>query len=190
MVHSMTQASNRRTPPKLSPSYIENAALHYLERYASSRANLRRVLMRKADRSLAHWGGERDEAARMVEDVMAKLARLGYVDDAQYAEIKVRALHRKGGSVRAIAARLVSKGVEPEALEAALSELKDQQAGEPDLAAALVLARRRRMGPYRLAEKRAEFRQKDLAALARAGFSHAIAVQVIDAADPDSLLIP
>lgn len=183
----MTQTSDRRAPPRITPSYIENAALHYLERYSSSRANLRRVLMRKADRSLAHWGGEREDAARIVDQVVAKLAGLGYVDDSQYAETKVRALNRKGGSLRAISARLYAKGVEPDAMETALRALAEDMP-EPDRAAAIAFARRRRLGPFRPADKRADFRMKDLAALARAGFSHAIATQVIDAADADELL--
>ena len=62
----MTTAKGRRAPPKLSPSYIEAAALHYLERFASSRANLARVLERKARRSLDHWGGDPDEARAWV----------------------------------------------------------------------------------------------------------------------------
>jgi regulatory protein len=45
------------------------------------------------------------------------------------------------------------------------------------------VARRRRLGPYRPAE-RATFREKDLAALARAGFGFALARSVIDAERP------
>jgi regulatory protein len=48
-----------------------------------------------------------------------------------------------------------------------------------ELAAAHALARRRKLGPYRAGE-RASFRQKDLAALARAGFAFGIAREVID----------
>lgn len=167
----------RKPPPRLNPSYIENAALHYLERFSSSRANLRRVLMRKADRSLAHWGGEREAAAAMVEAVVAKLAGLGYLDDAAYAEAKVRGLRRKGGSTRLIRAALAAKGVEAETTETALAD-QDQ---DNELAAAFTLARRRRLGPYRPAEARAEFRDKDMAALGRAGFSWDTARAVVEA---------
>jgi regulatory protein len=175
----LASKSGRRPPPKITPSYLENAALHYLERYSSSRANLRRVLMRKVDRSLTHWGGEREEVAPMVDAVIAKLAGLGYLDDAAYAEIKVRGLRRKGASARLIQAALAAKGVEAETTAAALAE----QEPESELAAAFTLARRRRLGPYRPADKRAEFRAKDLATLGRAGFSWETARQVVEATE-------
>jgi regulatory protein len=171
--------TDRRPPPKIGASYLENAALHYLERYSSSRANLRRVLMRKIDRSLAHWGGERDEMAALADSVIAKLAGLGYLDDTAYAETKLRGLRRKGASARLIRATLAAKGVEAETAENAMAE----QDGQSELDAALILARRRRLGPYRPADKRAEFRAKDLAALGRAGFSWEVARAVVEADD-------
>ncbi len=170
-----------RLPPKITATYLENAALHYLERFASSSANLRRVLMRKADRSLAHWGGDRDEAAALVAGLLAKLARLGYLDDAAYARQKAAGLHRRGASARAARAKLAAKGVEAGLVEAALAE----EGG--DFAAAVNLARRRRLGPFRPAAARAEQRDRDLAALARAGFDFETARRVVDAADPGSL---
>ncbi|WP_043743147.1 regulatory protein RecX [Paramagnetospirillum magneticum] len=172
-----------RPPSRITPSYLENAALHYLERYSSSRANLRRVLMRKVDRSLAHWGGEREDAIPLVEAAIAKLAGLGYLDDSAYAEIKVRGLRRKGASARLISATLAAKGIEADTAAAALAE----QEPDSELAAAFTLARRRRLGPFRPADKRAEFRAKDLATLGRAGFSWEIARAVVEAEAPPSV---
>ncbi|CCG42559.1 regulatory protein RecX [Magnetospirillum molischianum] len=172
-----------RVPPQITASYIENAAMHYLERFASSRANLRRVLMTKVRRSLAHWGGEPAEAEAVVDAVLLRLTGLGYLDDAVYADIKVRGLARRGGSLRAIRATLSAKGVEAETVAAALTELGP----DSDRAAALALARRRRLGPFRLSEVRADYRTRDLASLGRAGFSWEVARAVIDGdgAEPD-----
>lgn len=175
-----------RTPPKLSPSYVENAALHYLERFASSTANLRRVLMRKADRSLAYWGGERAQAAEWVEAAIAKLARLGYVDDAAYAGQKAASLHRRGRAVQAIRAALAAKGVGADLAAAAIETLAADE-GNPDFTAAVTLARRRRLGPFRPPELRAETRARDLATLARAGFDFDTARRVVDADGPEAL---
>lgn len=174
-----------KVPSKLTPSYLENAALHYLERFASSSANLRRVLMRKADRSLAHWGGERAEAAGQVDAVIAKLAGLGYLDDAAYAALKTRSLHRQGKGTRIIRAALAAKGVDGELADSALATLAEE-VPEPDLGAAIRLARKRRLGPFRL-QNSSGMRQKDLAALARAGFPFDICRRVIEAASPEAL---
>jgi len=167
---------SRNAPPRISPSYLENAALHYLERFASSRANLLRVLLRKIDRSLAHWGGERGPAAEQAEAVIAKLAGLGYLDDAAYAAQKAANLHRRGRPARAIRAALAAKGVTAALADGALAELD-----APDFDAAVNLARRRRLGPFRPDEARAETRMRDLAALARAGFDYDTARRVVDA---------
>ncbi|NFV82069.1 regulatory protein RecX [Magnetospirillum aberrantis] len=174
-----------KVPAKITPSYLENAALHYLERFASSSANLRRVLMRKVARSVAHWGGDTAEHTPQVEEVVAKLARLGYVNDAAYAEAKVRALHRAGKGSRTIRATLAAKGVAADHAAAAFDALAEDVA-EPDLAAAIRLARKRRLGPFRR-DGRAETRNKDLAALARAGFDFDICRRIIDAESAEAL---
>lgn len=174
-----------KVPAKITPSYLENAALHYLERFASSSANLRRVLMRKVARSIAHWGGESQDHVAQVDATLLKLARLGYLNDAAYAESKVRALHRSGKGTRTIRATLAAKGVGDDHAEAALDALAEDVA-EPDLAAAIRLARKRRLGPFRH-DDRAALRNKDLAALARAGFAFDTCRRVIDAETPEDL---
>ena len=60
--------------------------------------------------------------------------------------------------------------------------------GDPELAAALTYARRRRIGPYRPAGDRAAARARDLAALSRQGFDYDVARRVIDADDPEDLV--
>jgi regulatory protein len=79
-----------------------------------------------------------------------------------------------------------AKGVGPEDAEAALAALK-KDAADPDLAAGLAFARRRRLGPFRPAAEREARRLKDLAALARQGFALELARRVIDADDPQEL---
>lgn len=173
-----------KAPAKITPRYLENAALHYLERFASSSANLRRVMMRKVDRSLTHWGGDRAEAAAQVEAVIAKLAGLGCLDDAAYAAMKTRGLHGRGKGMRVIRQTLAAKGVDAETADGALARLAEDVA-DPDFTAAIHLARKRRLGPFRPEAERAGMRQKDLAVLARAGFAFDTARRVVEASVED-----
>lgn len=175
-----------RIPTRITPQYLENAALHYLERFAASSAGLRRVLLRKVDRSVAHWGGERADHLAAVDAVIVKLTGLGYLDDRAFAQMKTRSLHRQGKGSRAIRATLAAKGVDGEMAEQAMETLTEEHA-DPDLAAAVKLARKRRLGPFRPPEKRAETRAKDMAALARSGFDFDTARRVIDADSIDAL---
>jgi regulatory protein len=174
--------SPRAKPERPNLAMLENAALSYLGRYASSSANLRRVLLRRFTRT-----GEPPTAddRKMIEDIVARYLTSGLLDDRAYAAQQAASLHRRGTSRHAVRGRLAQKGVDAELIDAALGPL-EEAGGE--LAAAAALARRRRLGPYRPAGKRAELRQRDLAALARAGFNLAIARKVLAARDPEALL--
>ena len=165
---------------------LEKAALAYLERFASSAENLRRVLRRRLRRA-APEGADGESGEALIEAVVGRLRRAGLLDDARYAEAKAASLNRRGVSRRSIAGRLAQQGVAGELVAAALAEVS-AATGDADLAAACALARRRRLGPYRPAAARADHRTKDLAAFARAGFDLGIARRILACADEDELL--
>ncbi|HYD29662.1 MAG TPA: RecX family transcriptional regulator [Azospirillaceae bacterium] len=187
MTDDKTPPRPRKPPKRVTAPYLEAAALHYLERFAASTAGLRRVLMAKVDRSAHAHGTNREDGARIIEDLIRKFQRLGYLNDAEFARARAASLHRRGASTRAIREKLATKGVDSDAVDAALAEVAQDTDGEVDVAAAVALARRRRLGPFRDPAKRDELRDKDLAALARAGFSYDIARRVVDADDPDDV---
>ncbi len=165
----------KKPPRKVTPAYLQRAALAYLERYASSAENLRRVLKRKVDKRCRLRDEDPAEFQEMIDEVVAKSLRTGLIDDNRYAEARIATLRRRGGSARAIQAKLSAKGVDRSTIAAVL------ESGEEDdeEKAAHALARRRKLGPYRPGE-RAPYRDKDLAALVRAGFRFDVARNVID----------
>jgi regulatory protein len=164
---------DRRPPRPVTEAYLQRAALAYLERFASSAENLRRVLRRKVETRCRLRGEEPASFLDLIDPVVARSVSAGLVDDRRYAEARVASFRRRGASARGIKAKLAAKGVARETVETALAEEGD------DRAAAQAHARRRRLGPYRPGD-RAAFRQKDLAVLARAGFPFAVAREVID----------
>ncbi|MCG8510904.1 MAG: recombination regulator RecX [Rhodospirillales bacterium] len=176
----------RRTPRKATAKSLENAALYYLQRFATSRENLRRVLMRRVDRSARHHGTDRGEGEALVQTVLEKVERLGLINDQAYAEMRVRSLRRRGASTRLIRGQLTQKGVDRHIIDTAIDG-NAEESGEEDaeLTAAFTLARKRRIGPFRPEETRAANREKDLGTLARAGFSYDTALEVIDAEPAD-----
>jgi regulatory protein len=173
--------ARRRGPRKATPAYLERAALFYLERYAAPVEHVRRLLLVKVARSARFHGTDAEAGAAAVESLIARLTQAGALDDAAYAAARARSLARRGASARGIRSRLLRKGVAPVLIDQALAGLADV-VDEPELAAALTFARRRRLGPYRTAA-RAENRERDLAALGRQGFDLALARRVIDACD-------
>lgn len=178
-------ARDRRKPRKATPERLGRAALHYLERYASSAENLRRVLMRRVHRSAMIHGTDPEDGKAAVDDIISRYRDSGLLDDAAYAEMRVRTLHRRGASRRLIGARLAEKGVARDDIDHALEAL-EVDSPAPDLEAACNYARRRRLGPWRHADRTA-YRERDLAALGRQGFPIDIALRVVDATDAETL---
>jgi regulatory protein len=171
----MASRPSRPAGPAPNDAALHDAALAYLARYAATEAGLTRTLGRAVDRwsrrALAE-GADADAVAAQaaqardsVRAVVARLAALGAVSDAAFAASRTRRLVRGGRSRRAVAAHLAGKGA-----ETARIALEAEETDE--LAAALVLARRRRIGPFRVGDGD---RLRELAMLARAGFSHAVA---------------
>jgi regulatory protein len=186
-MRDQNKPDNRTKQQKpVTAQYLENAALYYLQRFASSSANLRRVLMGKVERSARAHGTDREEGAAMVEALIERYLRSGLLDDKAYAEAKAASLHRRGTSTRGIRGKLSMKGLESDQIDAALESVDEETPGDTELAAAVALARRRRLGPFRISA-RAEHRDKDLAALGRAGFGYQTARRVVDAEDPDNI---
>jgi regulatory protein len=180
----MTEPRGGMTARPVTPAYLERAALSYLERYGASAEMLRRVLARRVEARCRLRGEDPADFAAMVEATVARAAGAGLVDDALFAGAKVRSLRRRGGSARAIRAKLAAKGLDRETVEAALAASEAERPEDPEVTdeteAARAYARRRRLGPWRRPDLRAGARERDLAAMARAGFALGLARTVID----------
>jgi regulatory protein len=182
MAESRMKRANK-APRKITAQRLENIALHYLGHYASSSANLRRVLLRRVERAAAAHGADPAEGAKLVEDLVARYLRSGLIDDRAYAAQKAASLQRRGASRFGITGKLRQQGVAGALIADALQGLAEQGGAASELASACALVRRRRLGPYREKARRTAMRDKDLAALSRAGFSFEVARRVLAAPD-------
>lgn len=156
---------------RLSEQSLGNAALHYLRRYSASRKGLAQVLERKVKRHVREKGGELDAARPMIEAVVERMVKAGYVDDARLAESKAQSLHRQGKSVRVVRLKLRQKGIDAETISHAT-----QANAQSEREAADNLVRRKKLGRDPLRAK------KDLGVLMRAGFSYGVAKEALNAA--------
>ena len=103
----------------------------------------------------------------------------GILDDRRYAENAAAGLRRRGASRRKIIVKLRLKGV-PEVVIAEVLQTQNDDNPGSELEAAVALAKRRRLGPFRRGEDSGpERRRKDLAVLARAGFSFEVAARAL-----------
>ena len=169
--------SNDTPPPPPDEASLRAAALNYVARYATTEAGLRLVLYRRIDRWMRQTADADDVRERAavakasVAGVIARMVELGLLNDAAFAESRARGLALSGRSRRAITARLTAKGVDPAQTRAVLPEGE-----ETEFVAALILARKRRIGPFRKAEPD---QNRELGVLARAGFSRDVALRAL-----------
>ncbi len=187
----MPRKPGTRPAAPVTATWLERVALHYLDRYSASSAMLRRVLARRVEKRAAARGEAPEDHAALVEEIVARAVRSGLVDDARFTAARLATLRRRGVSSRGAGAALAAKGVDRAIVAAALTQ---EHEADPDhdveREAAEAYARRRRLGPYRSPEKRAAYRERDLAALGRAGFPYGLARSVIDAEGDDPASAP
>ena len=165
---------------------MEKSAFYYLRRYSSSSENLRRILLKRIKRSARYHGTDVPAGQIWVNEIIEKFLANKLLDDIRYAEMKCLSFHRNGGSKQTIRKKLQEKGIPPDIIEHTYS-LLEQYSVDPELIAAAITARRRRLGPYRSGGHRNNFREKNLASLARAGFNYSVASWVIDVETIDHL---
>jgi regulatory protein len=172
----------RKERPPIDGAALEQAALGYAGRYATSRARLAAYLERKL-RERGWAGQEPPPVAALVE----RMAALGYVDDRAFAAGRAASLGRRGYGERRIAESLRAAGIgEDDSGEA--REAARQGAWQ----AALRFAERRRIGPFAAAQAGREGQEKALAAMLRAGHPLELARRLVRARpgevpEPDSL---
>lgn len=166
--------------PALQAADLERLALHYVERYATSRVRLRAYLHRKLRER--GWAGE---APPPVEQLAERMAQLGYVNDALFAEMRATALTRRGYGSRRVEEALRLAGIEDSDAGAARAV-----ASEGAWDAAMRFASRRRIGPYGASPADEPTRKRQFSAMLRAGHSFEFSKRIVSAAPGDELEEP
>ena len=183
----------RKNPRKITMSHLENVALWYLERFQATAKSLERVLIRRVYRSANFHEADPDIGIEMVKELIARYREAGLLDDRTYAIARTETLYRRGSSLRLISGRLREKGVDPEDIDHALNALRERLIADgmdenPDIAAAIRYAKRRRLGPWRSPERHRALAERDkikdqetrdMGAMARAGFSRDVAMRAL-----------
>jgi regulatory protein len=173
---AVTQRRNRSDRPPYDAAALEQAALGYAGRYATSRARLRAWLVRKlAERGWAEAGEP------PLDPLIERMAELGYVDDGAFAAARAASLGRRGYGERRVVAALRAAGIAEDDAAGARASARDGA-----WAAALRFAERRRIGPFAAVRPDPAGREKALAAMLRAGHPPALARRLI-AASPGEI---
>ena len=167
-----------RSPPRpLDARRLDDMALAYVARFATSAGKLSNYLRRKLRERGWEGEGEADIAG-----VVARFVALGYIDDSVFARGKAQGLLRRGYGARRIDQALGAAGIAENLRE-------DVRGSEAERRrAALIMARKRRFGPFGTGERLdPAIREKQVAAMLRAGHPLAHARAVVNALSQEAL---
>jgi regulatory protein len=168
---------------KLSERYLIGATYRYLERYATTEANLILILKRKVEKIIVDDENQeelRKQSASWIKDIVAKALKQGLVDDKLYAQSRVQAFLQAGNSLSTMQNKLRAKGVSAEVISAVISKL-NQEKPNINIISGIKYVKRRRFGAFRIKEAQENTEQKEMAAMARAGFSFKHSKKVLSA---------
>ena len=147
---------------------LRDLALAYVARFATSGGRLEAYLKRKLRER--GWDGPDNPD---IDALIARFAELGYLNDWAYARAK------SGELLRRVAQALGQAGIAPELRESVAASEHEARA------AALQFARKRRLGPFSAQPADRALREKQLAAMLRAGHGFDTARAVLGAASED-----
>ncbi len=167
----------KKPPPPLDDTRLRGLALHYVGKYATSRAKLATYLARKVRER--GWSNERPAD---LDALVEQFAELGYVNDAQFAEARSRSFVARGYGKRRLDEDLRASGI----AESESAEASDHMA-ENEFTAAQNYARRKRIGPYASEIAPREKQQKQLQGFLRAGHGLELAKRFVRASPGDEV---
>ena len=153
----------------LDENGLQELALRYVGRYATTRHKLAGYLTRKVRER--GWNGDtQPDIGPMIE----RFVELGYIDDALFAKNKATALLNRGYGTRRVSQALYQAGI-------------DESDGNPAIAiskkrkwdAARTYARKKSIGPFATQQTDRDQRQKQLQGFLRAGHSYDIASRFV-----------
>ena len=177
----------RKSRP-LTETALRDLALSYVARFATTGAKLEQYLARK----IRERGVAEDEDGRTrdldVTGIVTRFIELGYIDDDAYARGRSRDLTARGYGARRVEQALWAAGVEEQVRS-------DNAPGETESRrAAALLAKKRRFGPFAIApeeepsaEERHKLREKQVAAMLRAGHLFDHVRFIMDASSQDEI---
>lgn len=166
--------SKRRSLPPLDAAALDRLALRYVERFATTRRRLSVYLARKI--RARGWEGAPIDPASVAE----RLAARGYIDDRSFGAARAGAMAQRGLGAARVTGALRADGVEGEDADALAPAIAERA-----IPAAIAFARRKRLGPFALVAPDRPKRDKQLAAMVRAGHSFDLARRILAVAPGD-----
>ena len=157
---------------------IRNYAHSYLEKYSTSKQQLRTYLFKKLIKKKQKISSKKD-IFNLIDSVISSLVDQKLLSDKYYSDAKSKAFLRRGYSLNKIRYNLIKRGIDQKYIKASISKIKENES-DPDFFSAIKLCKRRRIGPSREENNRSLFYKKDISILARSGFSYELSKRILE----------
>lgn len=171
-------------PKRLTEARLYNITLYYLQKFEASEMKVRAMLQKRVQKEALKEVEIPQETPQWIENIIKKVVALGYVDDERFAKNQVRNMAQAGKSRTFIINKLAQNGIDSESAKEYMADYDEtEETNETERAKKWL--KKHAKGAFRTKDAKL-FYQKDLAALARAGFSYAVAkeaLQDVDASD-------
>ena len=156
----------------LTEKRLLNITLFYLSQREASSEKVRTMLKRRLYRMKQRGEEIPPQAEKWIENVIQKVQDLSYLNDNRYAENQIRQMIAQGKSERHMISKLATAGVSADTVHQLILD-----ADSDELERAIRYAQKKKLGVYN--PKSVSDIKKDLAKMARAGFSYDISYQAI-----------
>ena len=183
----MIPIRNRKKTLQVTVDEMRNFAFAYVEKYAPSKQQLKTYLLKKYLRAKL-INVKKQDLNNLIDIVILELEKSKFLSDKFYSESKAKNLIQRGNSINKIRNYLLSKGINNEYIKETISKINEKNEDQ-DFFSAIKLCKKKRIGPSRPEDNRELFYKKDIAILARNGFSFEISKRVMDLEKEDYLKI-
>ena len=162
---------------------IRKFSFSYLEKYSSSRQQLRTYLLKKFFKSSNSYVAK-SELLTLIDLVISDLEKNKFISDKFYSQSKIKKFIKKGYSLNKIRNYLINKGINEKYIKDSISKINLEEADQ-DFFSAIKTCKKRRIGPNREEDNRILFYKKDMSILARSGFNYETSKKVLDLSKKD-----
>ncbi len=180
----MNDLKNKQTDSKEIYTWLWNYSLNYLARFEVSVSKLKYKLFERKEKF--PYPIKDTDYHLAIEAVIKQLNCQNLLSDERYASSRLRQLMSRGKSLAYIRQDLKQNGLNSDIIGNAIENKQKENTVHCDKIAAIYYMRKRRFGAFRQKKVDYKAQQKEIAALARQGFSYSLITYLFDK-DKDEL---
>ena len=166
---------------------MRNFSFAYLNKYASSKQQLKTYLLKKYLKSSIPTV-KKNDISELINLVIEDLEKTKLISDRFYSDSKAKTLIQRGNSINKIRNYLISKGIKDYHIKETINKIKENNEDQ-DFFSAIKICKKKRIGPAREQDNRKLFYKKDISILARSGFDFETSKKILEIEKDDYLRI-